>query len=783
MSSSAAEADTQQPSRWWLRGIALVWLGLFCWWFHSFELPRRQVWPGLTDILLENVYPTPTPDAPPSGWSYLPQRFGILSLSGFLLAGAWGLGNLALRGLRLQQAFDVPSRLVFAFGLGLSGLSLLTLGLGLAGRLHRGLFIAAVVISLAGELVCRLRSYRPVAETPQIRWWQRRWSGLPIVCLAAVAPFLLAMLLGAMLPSTDFDVKAYHLEGPKEYFLQGQVTFLPHNVYTSFPFLTEMLSLLGMVLKDDWYMGALVGKSVLMSFAPLTAIGLFAAARRCFNASAGWLCVLLYLSTPWVYRISIIAYAEGGLTFYLFATVLSVIWTLTPDETSVPIRRSMVLLCGLLAGSAVACKYPGVLSVAIPLGGFLLLAAWRTQTATQEATSANDTTQALSAPVRLRGVAVTAGLFTLGTLITFGPWMAKNIAETGNPVYPLLYNVFGGTDWDPASHRKWQQGHPPTIVLLGDQARDLVSNLGTRIVDVVARSDWQNPLLFGAAPLALLWWGRRKFVAAVWSYIGWLFLSWWALTHQIDRFWVPMLPVGALLAGAGLAALLRGHSDVLSDGEPPRRRWFSWLVATGASFVVGLCVLFNLAYITTYLCGYNAYLIDLETARRNVMHPGIALLHERLPPDANVLFVGEAQVFDAEFDYVYNTVFDECLFERWTSAAIPGLSPAAQPLRSAGQIRETLAEHGITHVFVNWSEILRYRTTYGYTEYVSPQRFRDLEQAGVLEPVPLDPYRGLRLWESVDPQAREIVAAWGATLHLQVGGSEALQQYELFEVR
>src|SRR5690606_19676868 len=148
-------------------------------------------------------------------------------------------------------------------------------------------------------------------------------------------------------------------------------------------------------------------------------------------------------------------------------------------------------------------------------------------------------------------------------------------------------------------------------------------------------------------------------------------------------------------------------------------------------------------YVTTWLCGYNAYLIDLEAARRAAMHPGIALLQERLPADARVLFVGEAQVFDAEFDYVYNTVFDESLFERWTSAAVPGVPPAEQPLRPAGEIRETFEEQGITHVFVNWSEILRYRTTYGYTEYVSPQRFRDLVQKDVLVPVPLDPARAL----------------------------------------
>ena len=35
--------------------------------------------------------------------------------------------------------------------------------------------------------------------------------------------------------------------------------------------------------------------------------------------------------------------------------------------------------------------------------------------------------------------------------------------------------------------------------------------------------------------------------------------------------------------------------------------------------------------------------------------------------------------------------------------------------------------YGITHVAVNWQELLRYRTTYGYTDFVTPGRFRTLD--------------------------------------------------------
>ena len=37
----------------------------------------------------------------------------------------------------------------------------------------------------------------------------------------------------------------------------------------------------------------------------------------------------------------------------------------------------------------------------------------------------------------------------------------------------------------------------------------------------------------------------------LWGYAGYLFLTWWLLTHRLDRFWLPLLPVLAVLAGLG----------------------------------------------------------------------------------------------------------------------------------------------------------------------------------------------------------------------------------------
>src|SRR5262249_5175318 len=117
-----------------------------------------------------------------------------------------------------------------------------------------------------------------------------------------IAPFVVVTLLGSMLPATDFDVLEYHLQGPKEYFQAGVLTFLHHHVYTNMPFDVEMLHLLGMAVMADWWWGALTGQLLVALFGPATAVIIYATAAR-VSPRAGWLAALIYLSTPWVYRL------------------------------------------------------------------------------------------------------------------------------------------------------------------------------------------------------------------------------------------------------------------------------------------------------------------------------------------------------------------------------------------------------------------------------------------------------------------------------------------------
>ncbi len=778
MNKTAADSpmeSLEKDSPLFLSG-ALAWVLLF---FIAFltipltnnqEIDRWYIVPEIPFLLLDLIDPLPEENPHPAGWAYFPQRIPLIGIAAIVLLGAWGLGQLVTRLIRIPLPPFTAERTVFASGLGISLVSLLTLGGGLLGILSQGLCYAVLMITAitgvasafqetkqkAGSLVS-LKLSLPKSITFDMLF--------RVGCCLLMSPFVMSMFLGSMLPSTDYDVLEYHFGGPKEYYQQGYIGFLPHNVYTSFPFLTEMLTLLSMTLKGDWFSGAQAGKLVLMSFAIFTALGIFTMARQWFGSAAGWIAATVFLTNPWTYRMSIIAYTEGALSFYLLASLLSLILTIAvlqkwkansidaADDSAARTSRlpgelwSWTLLTGLLAGSAMSTKYPGVLSVVIPLGLTLLGFSWVLLKEDR--------------PLRWSATFKLGMLFAAGTLITVGPWLIKNLVETGNPVYPLLYSVFGGYDLTEALNAKWKNGHGMRTIGLKEFKDSLL--------DVTMTSDWLSPLLFCLAPLAFLNQRHRRLMHWLWIYIGFLFFSWWLLTHRIDRFWVPMLPVVAVLAGIGAT-------------------WSSKLLwRTGVTAAVFFAVLFNLCIITSGLGGNNAYLDDFTYARNftgNLTAPEIEVLNKmQLDPNQVVLFVGEAKVFNANFPVIYNTVFDEDIFQQWTAQPNPELPDKELSMKPAREIEAKLKAEHIAYVYVNWAEILRYRIpgSYGYTDYVTPQRFQQLVKEGVLQPPLPNKYSYLK-FESMSENKRKEIEQWAPELIVEREGELYFITAQIFPV-
>ncbi|GIW86092.1 MAG: hypothetical protein KatS3mg108_0416 [Isosphaeraceae bacterium] len=615
----------------------------------------------------------------------LGDRLPIVAAGLLIAAAAVGLGRWTLRAFAPGIPTQAAEQLALAYGIGATLLGALSLGLGRLGSLHPW----AVRLGLAALALANLRRPTGPLRLPRLR------AAVPLL---PALPFLILMVLGSLQPSLDFDALEYHLQGPKEWYQAGRIAFLPHNVYTSMPFAVEMLHLLGMVVLDDWWRGALVGQFLIMTFAPLAAILIAGATSRCAGPRAAWVAALAYLGTPWIYRLSVFAYVEGPLAYYHAA----LLWVVaaqfsSSSQTAHPPKsapvRSWAALLGLTAGGAMACKYPALISAVIPASLVAAIGAVRA-----------GSPQALA-------------WFAAGLALTIGPWLLKNQLDHRNPVYPLGYSVFGGAPWSEPREAKWRAAHGPRPIT----GTELIAGLA----DVAGRNDWQSPLYLMLAPLAALRPGSRRASGWLALYAAYLFATWWLLTHRLDRFWVPILPALACLAGIG--------------ADWSTRRGWSILLAT----VLAVGLFTTWIYDTTALAALNRWTDSLATLRRDVpalASPSLTWLDRNLPPGGKILLVGPAAVFHMDHPIVYNTVFDDETIETLARDRTPA------------EVAAALRQRGITHIWVDWSEIGRYRSpgNYGYTDFVTPALFDRLVAAGVLRPLTI-PWRDKNLFVVADP--------------------------------
>lgn len=252
-------------------------------------------------------------------------------------------------------------------------------------------------------------------------------------------------------------------------------------------------------------------------------------------------------------------------------------------------------------------------------------------------------------------------------------------------------------------------------------------------------------------------------------FLAWFYATWWLFTHRIDRFWAPMLPLLCLISAAGLTRFSQSVPNAVRQ---------SLMILLGASAI------FNFSINTGPVGNYNSWLTKLPAASdftARTTCPEIAAINQAieegaLPKDIRVLMVGEAEIFDARFDLRYNTVFDVCLLEEWCT------HPDGQ-WRTADEIRARLAQAGITHLFVNWREILRYRTSYGYTDIANPKTIEKLQQMQLIgEPIRWPEGIGERNADDLSAADRQLIENWAPQLIQGLGSNQKLITAQLFPV-
>lgn len=638
-------------------------------------------------------------------------RVGILAVATGILAWSFCAGWLLLLLLRVGKVMTRLETFVFSTAVGLNVLSTYVLAVGLGGLSRSFLalaFPAIIVPAVALWLfVASGKGLREPAKKPS--QGSADVEKVPRLFYFLAIPFILAIVLGGVLPPNEFDVREYHLQAPKEFYQQGRIGFVPHNLYANMALGAEMSALAGMTLTGDWWTGALIGKTVIASMSLLCGLGLLAAGRRFFSPTAGVVAGVVFVSTPWTVRISTTGFVEGASSLYLLLAFYALLlWRQRSDRS-----LRLLALVGYLAGAAAACKYPGVLFVVLPLLAWIVadqrFRFGRLADAPEDAGWKSSKKVARPIPGSWSSGFRGGAVFLAAAAVGCGLWFGKNWVLIGNPTYPLMYDWFGGLTWTPEKNAIWNQIHKPhdftAAALFADLAR------------VGFRSLWLSPLLVPLAALAFLRPQGRRLSAALLVYFGFIVVAWWLLALRIDRYWIHGLPLVAMLAGAGACW----------TGEQWWRRTLVGLMVFGA--------VANVLLATSMWSGYNRYFVPLAQLRDSPERVDAwhAYFNEEAA-DGRVLLIGEAQVFDLEMPILYNTWLDDSVFAKLVSDGETG------ELRPAEEIRAALEAEGVSHVYVDWGEIARYHESrYGtpeFFEFLRPELFERLVAQGVLRPIP-----------------------------------------------
>jgi hypothetical protein len=579
-----------------------------------------------------------------------------------------GTGLLKLTG-RCPRAEAVVVTLVGGAGV----LVAVGAAVSLAGWLRRPVLAAVLVVAaLAGAAaVARSRPFGRVRLAP----------GLLAPALVLVAATLTTLPILAVL-SPFYDQFNYHLAFPYQWLREGHVFVYPRHTYS---YLTANMGLLyafGMSVGGPW-----TGQAVNWWMGAVATAGFGLLGRRLGGPRAGWWAAAMFATAPTVLQPSTWAGSDLGVAAFASAAWLILLRQRDGDagETTMP-----WLLVGALAGLAAGCKYLALAMVAIPLG-VATVAARR------------------GAPARL--AARSFGLFVAGATVAFSPWMIRNAALTGNPVFPFLNGVF------PPRTLLARQG--PGEVEAAARVAQFPANrlppldrlsLGTFHPQGAAGAI--GPLFLGLAPLAA-WaaWCRRRRRADLLAAGIILGVAGWWFAPQLGRYLAPVLGLLAALAAAGWSRMRR---------ELPR--WWRWAAATALLVVMAWNVQPVAADALDRLaCVLGRSSEERQLAERVSYWPAIEYIKQTLPRDAVVMLLAESRTLLLDRALVVEDPY-----------RTPLLVEIADRARDRADAVAELRRIGVTHVLYNTSEAERIAQLTHRGKYLEPSSAHSAEILGDL---------------------------------------------------
>jgi hypothetical protein len=533
------------------------------------------------------------------GPAVFPQLLKVLArlvVMAWLLAAAAGIGRPLIR--RLNLSAGPGERFILEAGLGLGLISHILFCLGLLSLWRPvPLLVLAGLLSIPAWLA--LKSLRGrLSFVFQPTWTQALF--LSPVILAA-----LHGLVAANAPPTDWDSLAVHLEVPRKWVLCGGLASLRWLIHGLDPMAIEVLYVPALVFKAA-ELPAVIG----LLFQSLMAAGLWVFGRKLASGPIALAAVALFLCQPAVSRVS----GTPGTDFGVGLFAMLAFWSAWRGVESKAGR--WLALSGAFAGLAAVSKTTGIF-LAVSL--------------------------ALVIAVRLLGKERELrrwGLLWAGAALLFSaPWFLRSLIHTGNPVWPYLPGLFGGSERDLYIYERAKAAASEGLGAGWLQLLLLPLNLALKSESFRHSSQvLMIPFLFlGLADWRLSW--KDAFTRWFLGY-GAAFTGLWFCAVQNWRYFIPLMPWMCLLVCAWAAHYWAAGG------------WGRLLAAVLAAGFLGLPdlsannALFPVLGLKSQRPGLSSRQAYLRRSLSS--HAAVEHINRTLPADAHVLLYREVRSFYLE---------------------------------------------------------------------------------------------------------------------------------------
>ena len=236
-------------------------------------------------------------------------------------------------------------------------------------------------------------------------------SAIYKVLIGLLVLLVASVIVLSCVPPVTKDELVHHLALPKLYLKHGGMYEIPFMEFSYYPMNLQLLYMIPLAFGQD-----LLPKFIHFAFALLSAWLVFAYLKKRLDTVYALFGALFFLSLPIIVKLSITAYIDLGVIFFSTASLLLILKWMESGFS-----RKHLITSGIMCGLGLGTKYNGLITFFLLT--FFVPFLYARYAGGKKPGFSKAATQGI--------------LFVSISLLVFSPWMARNFAWTGNPVYPL----------------------------------------------------------------------------------------------------------------------------------------------------------------------------------------------------------------------------------------------------------------------------------------------------------------------------------------------------------